>query len=166
MAGSFGDLSIFSFGFIKPVQGGEGGIIATDDEALAKELRSIRSYGDRFKEFSELDHTVLSWNGRMSEIVAAVVLQQFRLYPQHLAQIRDHISLFKSYLQNYVAIEVIDLAEPGFRSSYTQLVLKINSDILGYSKNELMNLLDDHSIYRWYFYFEITFCYHKSFGRS
>lgn len=44
MVGSIGDAGVFSFGCLKPVQAGEGGMITTNSESLAKELRTIRSH--------------------------------------------------------------------------------------------------------------------------
>ncbi len=67
----WGDVGVFSFGCVKPIQTGEGGMIVTDDEALARELRSLRHWGDRTIEFGVRDATQLAWNGRMSEILAA-----------------------------------------------------------------------------------------------
>ena len=52
MVGSFGDV-VFFFGCIKPVQGGEGGMIVTNDDCLAKELKSMRHWGDRTIEFEK-----------------------------------------------------------------------------------------------------------------
>src|SRR5262249_10780538 len=45
-AGSWGDVGVFSFGCVKPIQTGEGGMIVTSDDALARELRSLRHWGD------------------------------------------------------------------------------------------------------------------------
>jgi len=42
MAGAAGHVGVFSFGCLKPIQGGEGGMIVTHNEVLAKELRSLR----------------------------------------------------------------------------------------------------------------------------
>src|SRR6478736_526104 len=75
-AGAWGDTSVFSFGCIKPIQGGEGGMIITSDEGMARELRAMRHWGDRTIEFGVRDVEQLAWNGRMSEIVAAVVREQ------------------------------------------------------------------------------------------
>lgn len=82
--GSFGDVGVFSFGCLKPIQGGEGGMIVTRDESLARELRAMRHWGDKTREFGVRDVEQLAWNGRMSEIVAAVVAEQLAGYPAHL----------------------------------------------------------------------------------
>ncbi|MGH8308327.1 MAG: DegT/DnrJ/EryC1/StrS family aminotransferase, partial [Steroidobacteraceae bacterium] len=39
--GAFGDVGVFSFGCLKPIQTGEGGMIVTDDEALARRARHL-----------------------------------------------------------------------------------------------------------------------------
>src|SRR6202012_485782 len=69
MAGSLGRVGVFSFGCIKPIQGGEGGMIVTGDEALARELRAMRHWGDRTIEYGVRDTSLPAWNGRMSDFV-------------------------------------------------------------------------------------------------
>ncbi len=99
-AGSWGDTGVFSFGCLKPVQAGEGGMIVTRDEALAKELRSLRHWGDRTIDFGVRDVTQLSWNGRMSELVAAVAREQLRGYPPQLRKLRESVADFCRFLED------------------------------------------------------------------
>lgn len=73
--GSFGDASCFSFYPNKLVTTGEGGMVVTDDEALANRCRSLRNLcfgqgGSRFV------HEGLGWNYRMTNLQAAVGLAQ------------------------------------------------------------------------------------------
>ena len=72
--GSFGEVSVFSFYPNKLVTTGEGGMIVTDDEALADRCRWLRNlcFGseDRFR------HEALGWNFRMTNLQAAVGLAQ------------------------------------------------------------------------------------------
>lgn len=65
--------------------GGEGGMVTTDDEALAWEARSFRDHGYDVKErlnLLELEqklpyiHTRLGWNYRMTEMQAAIGLAE------------------------------------------------------------------------------------------
>ncbi|HEY1168186.1 MAG TPA: DegT/DnrJ/EryC1/StrS family aminotransferase [Candidatus Limnocylindrales bacterium] len=68
--GSFGDVSCFSFYANKLVTSGEGGMVVTDDEALAKRLRLLRNLafipGQRFL------HEELGFNFRMTNVQAAI----------------------------------------------------------------------------------------------
>lgn len=72
--GSFGDISTFSFYANKLVTTGEGGMVLTDDPAIAERCRSLRNLcfgsGRRFV------HEELGWNYRMSNLQAAVGVAQ------------------------------------------------------------------------------------------
>jgi perosamine synthetase len=71
--GSFGDLSVFSFYPNKHVTTGEGGMILTDDDALAERCRSLRNLCFRQPRFV---HDDLGWNLRMSNLQAALGVAQ------------------------------------------------------------------------------------------
>jgi perosamine synthetase len=72
--GSFGDISIFSFYPNKHVTTGEGGMIVTDDPALADKCRSLRNLC--FKPEQRFVHDELGWNFRMSNLQAALGVAQ------------------------------------------------------------------------------------------
>jgi len=72
--GSFGDLSTFSFYPNKLVTTGEGGMLLTDDEAVAERCRSLRNLC--FRTDRRFLHHELGWNYRMSNLQAAVGLAQ------------------------------------------------------------------------------------------
>lgn len=76
--GSYG-LGCFSFYATKNVTTGEGGVITTDDEALADRIRLLRNQGMRLR----YQYEVPGHNYRMTDLQAAVALPQL----QHLEQI-------------------------------------------------------------------------------
>jgi dTDP-4-amino-4,6-dideoxygalactose transaminase len=155
LAGSFGHVGVFSFGCIKPIQGGEGGMIVTRDEALARELRSMRHWGDRSIEYGVRDTPVPAWNGRMSEIVAAVVTEQLKGYPRHLARLRAALADFQSFL---TPIEGLDLVLGHARSvdecAFTQVVLRIDEKRLGWQKSAFKDALYARGVPVWHANFE------------
>ena len=69
-AGSMGDLGAYSFFPSKNLGGfGDGGMIATSDDALARELRTLRVHG----ESERYHHRVVGWNSRLDALQAAVL---------------------------------------------------------------------------------------------
>jgi dTDP-4-amino-4,6-dideoxygalactose transaminase len=70
--GALGRIAIFSFTPSKPMTTGEGGMIVTDDAALADRCRLFRNFGDRGK----FQWDGLGFNFRMSEVMGAVGLAQ------------------------------------------------------------------------------------------
>lgn len=85
-AGRWGDIGVYSFFPAKPLGAcGDGGMLVTDDDALAGALRALRNHGqvERFR------HDLLGFNCRMDEIVAGFLLRQLaRLTSFHAARRR------------------------------------------------------------------------------
>jgi dTDP-4-amino-4,6-dideoxygalactose transaminase len=152
--GSIADAGVFSLGCLKPIQAGEGGIITTNDEALARELRTIRNWGDMTAEYGVRDQQILSWNGRISEIVAAVALEQLRGYPKHFEKHQELVGLFIDYLRKVDGIEVAVPPTSRLKPSYSQVVVKLDEKAMGVSKSELMNRLAQRGVGCWHANFE------------
>jgi perosamine synthetase len=72
--GSFGTLSTFSFYSNKIVTTGEGGMILTNDDALAARCRSLRNNTLTTKR--RFVHESLGWNARISNLQAALGVAQ------------------------------------------------------------------------------------------
>lgn len=71
--GSLGDISCLSFYPNKLLTTGEGGMLLTDDDALAERCRSLRNLCFQKRRFI---HEELGWNFRMSNLQAAVGVAQ------------------------------------------------------------------------------------------
>jgi perosamine synthetase len=152
--GSNSNAGVFSFGCLKPIQAGEGGMIVTDDEALARELRVIRNWGDTTAEYGVRDQRTLSWNGRISEIVAAVALEQLRGYPKYFIRLQENVSVFLDRLNSIDGIDLAVVPSAQRKPAFTQLVVKLDVRMLRISKAELMKKLTDAGIGVWHANFE------------
>lgn len=75
MTGSFGDMACFSFYANKIITTGEGGMITTNDDALAERLRLLRNLAFTEPRFR---HELAGFNFRMPAFVAALGLAQTR----------------------------------------------------------------------------------------
>ena len=72
--GTFGDIAAFSFYPTKNMTTGEGGMIITNDEELARRAELIRNHGQADKYF----HVELGYNLRMTNIAAAIGRAQLK----------------------------------------------------------------------------------------
>ncbi|WP_080510418.1 DegT/DnrJ/EryC1/StrS family aminotransferase [Halorubrum coriense] len=68
IVGSIGDVGCFSFYATKNITTGEGGIVTTDNDAVAEQLRMLRSHGMANRD----QHVTLGYNYRMSELNGAI----------------------------------------------------------------------------------------------
>jgi perosamine synthetase len=73
--GSFGVASVFAFYPNKQITTGEGGMVVTDDPALAATFRSLRNQG-RDEDGTWLNHIQLGFNYRLDELSAAIGVAQ------------------------------------------------------------------------------------------
>jgi perosamine synthetase len=71
--GSMGYASVFSFYANKLITGGEGGVITTNDDELAFDLRKFRSLAHEDERFV---HSELGWNYRISGLSASLIASQ------------------------------------------------------------------------------------------
>jgi perosamine synthetase len=96
-AGSFGILSTFGFYPNKQITTGEGGMILTDDDALADTCTSLRNQG-RGEEGGWLAHERLGYNFRLSDINAALGVVQLSRIDQIKAKRRQVATWYQEML--------------------------------------------------------------------
>ncbi len=74
-AGSMGHAAVFAFYPNKQITTGEGGMVVTPDESLARRIRALRNQG-RYETDDWLQHSELGYNYRLSEMNCALGLAQ------------------------------------------------------------------------------------------
>jgi perosamine synthetase len=87
LAGTVGHIGVFSLNYHKHIHTGEGGMCVTDDEELALRLQLIRNHGENVVEPLGLTdiRNLVGFNYRMTELSAAVGLEQLARADQHIA---------------------------------------------------------------------------------
>lgn len=105
--GSFGLVSTFSFYANKHLTTGEGGMVVTDDDSLAKKIRYYRNL--TFQAENRFVHDELGWNLRMSSLQCALGASQLTRIEQILASRR---ALGARYQEAFADIKNIQLPLP------------------------------------------------------
>ena len=85
--GSMGDVGCFSFHPRKVITTGEGGMVVTDDDALAGRLRLFRSHGG-VRAGGRFSFEDTGFNYRLSDVHAALGIAQMRRLPEILSRRR------------------------------------------------------------------------------
>jgi perosamine synthetase len=96
-AGSFGDAGCFSFYPTKIMTTGEGGMLVTAREDIAKVTRSLQNRGRDMNNRNE-SYVLPGRNNRFTEIAAAMGLSQLRCLPQFLQQRREVAAIYDELL--------------------------------------------------------------------
>ncbi len=142
-AGSFGDVSVFSFHGSKTLTTGEGGLLATDREDLFARAQVLRDHGrkpgDRFFFNQEIAHKY-----KMSALQAALGLAQLERVEELVARKRE---IFGWYREALAGVDGVALnAEPeGTRNGYWMPTVILDAKI-GLGKEQLMEGFDRRGI--------------------
>ena len=94
-AGSLGDVSTTSFYPTKILGAyGDGGMINTNDEEIARRLRRLRFYGAE-KTYYAMEH---GYNSRLDEIQAAILLTKLPKIEQYVSRRREIAAMYQERL--------------------------------------------------------------------
>ncbi len=102
--GSFGRVSTFSFYPNKHVTTGEGGMIVTDDDALAERCRGLRNLA--MKAPRRFVHEELGWNFRMTNMQAALGLAQLERLDEFVPRKRLIFDRYTELLSSIPALQL------------------------------------------------------------
>jgi len=150
--GFHSDLVCFSFHPRKVITTGDGGMIATSNEAYNKRLKLLRQHGmsvnDRVRHLSEKvileDHIEIGYNYRMTDFQASVGIKQLEKLDWIIEKRRE---IAKRYIEELKGIENIRLPEekPGYFTNYQSFSIYLKKNFL-MSRDELMQKLLDEGI--------------------
>lgn len=110
--GGFGDVACFSFDGIKNITSGEGGCVVTDDSVVLRKIQDARLLGvekDTEKRYTgqrswEFDVTAQGWRYHMSNIMAAIGLEQLRRFDEIAFIRRTRAGLYDKMLKEHHSI--------------------------------------------------------------
>ena len=122
MVGSFGDVECFSFYPTKNMTTGEGGMITTNNEELAEKADSIRNHG-REKTQWGYEHGQVGYNFRMTDIAAAIGIEQLKKLPGFNERRRENARYLNDRLAGIEGIE-IPYVSPNVEHVYHQYTIK------------------------------------------
>jgi len=106
--GGFGDIACFSFDGIKNITSGEGGCVVTDDPIVLRNIRDARLLGvekDTEKRYMgqrswEFEVSAQGWRYHMSNIMAAIGVEQLKRFPVLAAARQQLASRYDSLLKD------------------------------------------------------------------
>jgi dTDP-4-amino-4,6-dideoxygalactose transaminase len=121
-AGSMGEIGCFSFYPTKNLGGlGDGGIVTTNDDALADRVRLLRVHGSRPKYVSR----ILGVNSRLDALQAAFLLVKLPHLARYTAARRAHAETYTRALAGTPVATPIE--RPGAYHIYNQYAVRVRN---------------------------------------
>jgi perosamine synthetase len=152
-AGSLADVATFSFYGNKIVTTGEGGMVTTDDEPLARVVRRLRDHA--FSEDRHFWHAYRGFNYRMTNLQAAVGLAQVERLETLVDRRRRRAGRYETGLKGLAGLS-LPVERPGTLNAFWMYAIRVD-DAFGCSRDELRRRLADDGIETRTFFVPIHF---------
>lgn len=136
LAGTVGDIGVYSLNFHKHIHAGEGGVCVTDDDGLAMRLRMIRNHGENVTdELAGGDiANMVGMNLRMTELSAAVGLAQFKDIERHV-EARERLAQALSEGTRDLDGWTVPAVREGCRHNYYVWMVRYDKEKTGIDRN-------------------------------
>jgi CDP-6-deoxy-D-xylo-4-hexulose-3-dehydrase len=168
LTGTFGHLSTFSFYPAHHITMGEGGCVVTDDELMARIIRSIRDWGrdcycaggenntcgKRFsQQFGKLpfgyDHKYvyshIGYNLKVTDMQAAIGCAQLKKLPSFIARRKSNFQALMEMLKPYEDRLLLPRATEHSNPSWFGFVITVREES-DFSRNDLTRFLEINRI--------------------
>ena len=129
--GAFGDAVTYSFYATKNLGTGEGGMITTNDDALARTIKLLRSHGETDKYL----HEYIGYNYRMNDITGAIGCSKLDRLPEQTKR-RQAIAAKLDGLIGRIDGLVAPKTTPGGEAVFHLYVAKIEPEKFRVSRDE------------------------------
>lgn len=139
LVGSFGDCASYSFQSSKHLTSGEGGMVITNDGALAERIRKVQSLGyagvsakkgkiskSEIQNPDYKRHVSMGWNYRMPELCCAVALAQVERIEELVKIRKASAGLFSEATHDFREWFVPQFVPDNCEHSYWAWVAKLN----------------------------------------
>ena len=153
-AGSLGDAASFSFHPRKSVTTGEGGMVTTNDDALAEKMVQLRNHGATISKeqrhhgprpYLLPDFNLLGYNYRMTDLQGAVGVIQIQKLKQFISERAEWAAYYRKELGDINCLQLPSEPEKGSHGwqSFVTILDPKKSPI---SRNDLMEKLQADGI--------------------
>jgi dTDP-4-amino-4,6-dideoxygalactose transaminase len=136
--GTFGEVGIFSFNGNKIITSGGGGVIVTDDKALAKRAKHLTTTA-KVPHKWEYEHDEIGYNYRMPNLNAALLVAQLENLKSFLADKRALANEYREFFKSIDDISFIEEPE-NVTSNYWLNIISVEK------RDETLKVLNENGI--------------------
>lgn len=153
-AGGLGVAAAFSFHPRKSITTGEGGMVTTDDPALAQTIDMLRNHGASISEeqrhhgprpYLLPDFNLLGFNYRMTDLQGAVGVVQLSKLDQFIAERQKWAEYYRQHLGDISWLKLPTFPNSGTHA-WQAFVTYVDPDLAPIPRNEIMERLKDIGI--------------------
>jgi len=138
--GSLGDIACFSFYANKMITTGEGGMVVTNDDNLARKCRYYKNLCFPLDGSRTYFHEEIGFNYRMSNVIAAIGLAQLEKIDEFIESRRRNNILYRYFLKDVEGITFQDEKENS-TNVYWMNGIVINPEKIGFDRDKFMSRL-------------------------
>jgi pyridoxal phosphate-dependent aminotransferase EpsN len=142
-AGSFGWANVFSFNGNKIVTTSGGGMLATDDAALAATARHLATQAR--DPAPHYEHSTIGYNYRMSNLLAGIGRAQIEVLADRVTARRANFEFYHDALAGEPGIDFMPEADYGISNRWLTCLL-VEADEFGATPEEIRLHLERHNI--------------------
>lgn len=139
--GAFGHAVTYSFYPTKNMTTAEGGMVTTNDDGLADELRVVRDHGMRVRYL----HETLGFNYRMTDVFAAIGLGQLHRLADATAKRRANAAALDALLGGIAGLH-IPVVSPNATHSYHLYTLRMDLDGFACDRDTFIKALNAEGV--------------------
>lgn len=155
MAGSLGDMAVFSFHPRKSITTGEGGMVTTNNHDLNRLAEIMRNHGAEISEETRHnsakpyllpDFKMLGFNYRMTDLQASVGLVQLSKLEKFIQEREMWAEYYTENLKNIAWLNPQKASEDITQHAWQAYVCYVDPDKAPMPRNEIMDLLQQQGI--------------------
>jgi dTDP-4-amino-4,6-dideoxygalactose transaminase len=143
--GALGQCGTFSFQMSKNITAGEGGIVLTNDEALARNVRALSNVG-RGAEPGDRAHGLPCGNLRMTEFQAAVLLAQLGRLEEQTTRRQANAAILDAGLAQVEGIAPLRPDPRANPRSYHLYIFRFDAEAFGCSRERFIEALQAEGV--------------------
>ena len=153
-AGSLGHAGAFSFHPRKSITTGEGGMVTTNDDALAERIEVLRNHGASVSEeqrqlgarpYFMADYDVMGFNYRITDVQGAVGLVQLSKLDRFIDERQRWAGFYAQELANIAWLKM-PFVPAGYRHGWQSFVCHVDESLAPAPRNAIMEHLQKEGV--------------------
>lgn len=141
-SGNFGDVAAYSLYATKNIATGEGGMIVTNDDEVARKVKMFRHHGQ--DEAVRYEYLEVGHNFRMTDVLSAIGVEQMKKVDMITEKRRSNAKFLDEGLKGIKGL-ITPIEMEGNKHVYHQYTIRIMEEF-GHTRDELMEFLKANEI--------------------